>query len=151
MAALGTDQLADLIRRKHECLVKLHELGRSQVNFVSTGELTELLLVLSGKQQLLERVHLIDRELDPYRHQQPESRTWRSPDDRRRCAALADECEALLRDIVEQERQSETQLRARRDEAAARLETVQVAHQARGAYVDSSSAAASHVDFYSES
>jgi hypothetical protein len=151
MTAWDTDQLADLIRRKHECLARLHELGRSQVNFVSTGELTELLLVLSGKQQLLDQLHSIDRELDPYRHQQPESRCWRTLDDRRRCAALADECEVLLREIVEQERDSEAQLRARRDETAARLDTVHVAHQARGAYADFSSGSAAHVDFYSES
>lgn len=151
MTAWDTDQLADLIRRKHDCLTKLHELGRSQLSLVAGGELTELLLVLSGKQQLLEHLQLIERQIDPFRGQEPDSRRWRSNEDRRRCAEQVENCEALLAEIVLQERHSETQLCLRRDEAAARLQDAHLASQARGAYETSALDSAVHVDLYSES
>jgi hypothetical protein len=151
MTAWDTDQLAELIRRKHDCLLRLHEMGRSQLQLVASDELTELLLVLAGKQQLLEHLQLIERQLDPFRDQEPDSRRWRSSDDRRRCAELVDRCEGLLAEIVEQERRSEAQLCLRRDEAAARLQDVHRASQARGAYQAPVSGGPVHVDLYSES
>jgi hypothetical protein len=151
MTAWDTDQLADLVRRKHDCLARLHELGRSQVNLVAAGELNELLLVLSGKQQLLEHLQMIERQLDPFRDQAPELRRWRSSEHREQCAALIESCEALLAEIVEQERRSETQLCLRRDETAARLQGAHLASRARGAYANSTSGDAVQLDFYSES
>jgi hypothetical protein len=151
MTAWDTDQLADLIRRKHDCLAKLHELGRSQLSLVDDGELSKLLVVLAGKQQLLEHLQTIERQLDPFRDQDQESRRWRSPEDRRRCAEQIECCEALLVEIMEQERSSETQLCHRRDEAAARLQGAHVASQARGAYETSTPGGSVHLDFYSES
>jgi hypothetical protein len=151
MPTADTHHLADLIRRKHDVLAKLHELGRSQLAFVDGGELTELLVVLSGKQQLLEHLQSIERQLDPFRDQDPDSRRWASIEDRRRSAEMIDKCETLLAEIVEQERRSEAVLCLRRDEAAARLQGVHLAGRARGAYETSSPNGALHVDFYSES
>ena len=151
MTAWDTDQLADLIRRKLDCLASLHELGRSQLSLVEAGELTDLLLVLSAKQQLLERLQAIERKLDPFRDQEPESRRWRSDADRRRCAASIDRCERLLAEIVDQERTSEAQLSLRRDQAAARLQGAHLASRARGAYETPTPSSPVSVDFYSES
>ncbi len=97
--------------------------------------MTELLDVLSAKQQMIVELQRIERGLDPFRTQDPEQRSWRSPDERTRCAEQLNRCEALLAEIVRQEKHSERDLIRRRDEAAARLEGVHAASQARGAYL----------------
>ena len=85
-----------------------------------------LLDVLAVKQRLLGDLEQIERALDPFRNQQPSERPWPTPDDRRRCAAELDECERLLKEIVVQERQSESELSRRRDRTAERLQGTQI-------------------------
>jgi hypothetical protein len=134
MAFVETHLLTELVGRKHDCLARLHELGRQQLALVDSGDITQLLKVLGAKQQLLTRLQEIEGELDPFRRQQPEDRQWASPEQRARCAQVIERSEALFREIVAQEKQSEQLLGSRRDEAAARLEQAHTASQARGAY-----------------
>ncbi len=131
---LSTDLLGDLIRRKHNCLLHLRDLGARQLGLVRQGSMDELLDVLAAKQQLLVELQRIERGLDPFRGQDPEARAWRSPDDRQRCAEELARCDALLAEIMAQEKQSEQELIRRRDEAARRLQGAHTAAQARQAY-----------------
>jgi hypothetical protein len=134
MTALKTELLAELIGRKHACLTQLHELGRQQLVLVDRGETTQLLQVLSAKQQSLAELHQIERRLDPFRGDDPERRQWSSPAARAQCAALVERVDGLFREILDQERRSEELLRQRRDETAAQLAGANAARQARGAY-----------------
>ena len=134
MTNFETDVLAQLIRRKHECLRQLLEMGGKQVELVRSGSMTELLDVLSAKQRVLDRLVQIEGALAPFRDQDPEGRQWRSSDERRECAEKLDQCESMLAGIVAQEKQSEHELTRRRDEAATRLQGAHLAGQARGAY-----------------
>lgn len=134
MPFVETHLLAELIGRKHDCLAQLYELGSQQLALVDSGDITQLLKVLGAKQQLLARLQEIEGELDPFRSQQPEDRQWSSSEQRSRCAQAIQRSEALFREIVTQEKQSEQLLSCRRDEAAARLEQAHAASQARGAY-----------------
>lgn len=131
---LETDLLADLIAQKHRCLVALREMGFRQRELIRQGEINRLLDLLSGRQHAMAELQRIERKLDPFRRQDPEARSWRSADDRRRCAELAAECETLLSEIIGQEKQSESELVQKRDEVANRLQGVHAASQARGAY-----------------
>src|SRR5690606_2690930 len=106
-----------------------------QLSLIHREDMSELLSLLSAKQQLLSRLQVIERQLDPYRGQSPDERQWRSTAVRSRCAQLLDRCEALLAEIVGQEKQSEQQLRIYRDDIGSRLAGAHSAGQARSAYV----------------
>ncbi len=149
MSAFDTDLLSDWIRRKHNCLLHLRDLGRRQLELVRDGGMSELLDVLAAKQQLLVELQRVERGLDPFRGQDPDARPWRSPEDRRRCAEQLARCEALLAEIVSQEKESERDLLRRRDEAAQRLQGVHTAAQARSAYAGAVQSASSGLDMTS--
>ncbi len=147
---LETDKLAGLIQRKRDCLLSLHEMGKRQMEFVADGEMARLLDVLAAKQRVLNDLQRVERALDPFRDQDPETRLWRSAEARADCARLLDECERLLRETVEQERQSEAALTVRRDEAAVKLHGAHAAGRARGAYSNQGNSSISQLDLSSE-
>jgi len=134
MPCLETDLLADLIQRRHRCLIEMRALGLKQDSLIRQGDITRLLETLTAKQKQMEQLQEIDSELNPFRQQSPESRHWRNAETRARCAALISESETLLAEIVAQEKQSEAELCRRRDEASARLQGFHTASQTRGAY-----------------
>jgi flagellar biosynthesis/type III secretory pathway chaperone len=131
---IETDLLAELISKKHHVLEQLRELSRRQSDLIGQGEMTKLLAVLSVKQKLLVDLQRLERRLDPFRDQEPASRRWRSPEHRERSRQIAERCETLLGEIMLIEKQCESELIQRRDEAAARLQGAHAAAQARSAY-----------------
>lgn len=150
MTFTDTETLSELIRQKRDHLLTLRDLGKRQMDFVVDGDMGKLLDVLSAKQRVLNNLQHVERALDPFRDQDPETRTWRSAEARAGCARMLDECETLLKETVEQERQSEAALTVRRDEAAVRLHGAHAAGRARGAYRDSGSSTISQIDLSSE-
>ena len=151
MTPLETDTLAGLILRKRDYLLSLREMGKRQMEFVADGEMACLLDVLAAKQRVLNDLQRVERALDPYRGQDPETRLWRNAEARAECGRLLDECECLLRETVEQERQSEAALTVRRDEAAIKLHGAHAAGRARGAYASHGPSSISQLDLSSES
>jgi hypothetical protein len=150
MTAIESDLLSNLIRQKHRCLEHLCAMGRKQLDLVRGGGMTELLDVLAAKQQVLLQLQRIERELDPFRGQDPESRSWTSPERRAECAAMVAACESLLGQIIAREKESETALLRRRDEAAAQLEGTRSASAARASYLARCQVAAAQLDLASE-
>lgn len=141
-----TRRLAELVAQKHAVLTQLRELGQHQARLIEAGELGDLLKLLAVKQGCLQRLQQVERGLDPFRHQDPQARTWESPAERARCAAQADACEVLLGEILRQEKFSELRLEARRDEAAQRLAGAHWAGQARQAYASDPTGSATQLD-----
>jgi hypothetical protein len=131
---LATSKLADLIRRKHEVLVQLCELGRHQKEIVDRGETTTLLQVLATKQKMISVLQQVERELSPYHAEDPDARVWPEAGARARCAQQAAECNQLLEAVVALERDSADRMTVRRDDVAAQLNHVYAAGQARDAY-----------------
>jgi flagellar biosynthesis/type III secretory pathway chaperone len=131
---LPTSQLADLIRRKREVLAQLCDLGDKQKALVERGDTATLLKLLAAKQTLIAALQQIECELAPFHSENPEDRTWSSPNERARCALQAEECNRLLETIVELERHCGERMTARRNEVAAQLQNVHAAGQARDAY-----------------
>ncbi|MGO8752364.1 MAG: hypothetical protein ACLQNE_41020 [Thermoguttaceae bacterium] len=132
---LDTDGLSDVIHRKHNCLLHLRNLGERQLELVRRGSMTELLDLLSVKQQMLTDLQRIEHALDPFRNQDPDRRRWRTQEGREACAEELARCERLLAEIVRLEKQSEQDMICRRDEAAARLTGVHSAGHAREVYL----------------
>ncbi len=147
---MDTDILADLIHRKHQFLVQLHGMGRRQFQFVQKGDITSLLDVLAVKQGILTELQRIEIALGPFRNQKPEERFWRSTAERSRAATELDECQRVLAEIVEQEKQSEEALVRRRDETAVQLQEVSLASRARGAYTIAPPAPRRQIDLLSD-
>jgi flagellar biosynthesis/type III secretory pathway chaperone len=130
----STEQLADLIRRKHHLLMELREVGRRQAAIVSGGDIASLLNLLAAKQELIAALQTVEQTLTPYYAQDPEQRVWNSPRDRADCAQRVVECNALLEEIVRLEKAGAERMTARRNEVAEQLQQVHSAAQVRGAY-----------------
>jgi hypothetical protein len=133
-AEFETDLLSDLLRGKRSCLVQLRDMGRRQLELIEAGDMTGLLDLLACKQRAIHQLQRLERALDPFRHDDPAQRRWRTAQLRLQCAEHLEECETLLREIVNHERCGEAMLQRRRDEAAAQLQGAHVASQARSAY-----------------
>ena len=133
MTPIATDNLAALIRKKHQILVQLREIGLRQQALA--GEATpELLKLLGAKQHLISGLEMVERNLRPYHAEDPESREWRTPSDRAACAQQAQACQVLLGEVMELERQQEQRMAERRDQVASQLRQAGAARDAVGAY-----------------
>jgi hypothetical protein len=106
------------------------------MELIAAGDMTHLLKLLSTKQRLLNGLQDVERQLTPFRQQDAGQRTWASESERQRCSEAASQCEALLAEVVEHERQSELCLMAHRDRVAMQLNGFQQAAQARRAYAE---------------
>ncbi|MEX0867157.1 MAG: hypothetical protein WD030_07350 [Pirellulales bacterium] len=144
-----TEQLAELVARKHRVLTCLRDLGRRQAELIERNEIDVLLKLLSGKQRLLDELLALDGRLAPFREQDPDRRRWASDDDRARCSEVAADCERMLRQIVQQERESEQAMIRCRDETAARIDGSHKAVQVHGAYFGANQSTASSLDLSS--
>ena len=130
----ATEQLAELIRTKHQVLVQLRDIGRRQTDLVSGGEIAALLTLLASKQTLIAGLQDLERALKPHYAQNPDTRVWRTPSDRAQCAQLADQCNSLLEEIVSLEKLGAEQMDARKNEVAEQLQQVHAAAHVRNAY-----------------
>ncbi len=150
MPSLETDILFDLICSKRACLEQLREMGLRQMELIESGRMTTLLDLLAHKQQTLTELQQIERALDPFRGQAPEARQWRSEEARRRCADALHACETLLAEIVDRERRGERALVSRRDGAAAQLQQMHRAGEARASYTSPNAGPVSQLDLCSD-
>ncbi len=110
-------------------------MSRRQSDLIADGDIQRLLSVLSAKQTLLSELQKVQQRLEPFRQQDPESRTWRSLPDRQRCRTLVERCEALLGEIMMIEKQSESEMAQRRDAALSRLQESHSSAEATRAYI----------------
>jgi len=134
MQSTSTEQLAELIRKKHRVLVQLRDAGQRQSDLVASGDMPSLLKLLAAKQQLISALHGLECNLRPYYDEDPDSRHWNSPQDRAQCAQQAVECNALLDDIVRLEKLGAETMIERRNEVAEQLQQVHAAAHVRSAY-----------------
>lgn len=142
----ATSQLTERMEQKLALLGQLRDLGLHQRALIGAGDMTQLLKLLAAKQRLLAALQSIERELDRFRGDDPERRVWASAEHRLHCANAAAKCEVLLREIVDQERQSESQMQRRREEAAAQLEGVRCAAEVHHAYLRAPVSVSSQLD-----
>ncbi|MDA8745545.1 hypothetical protein N9N28_13010 [Rubripirellula amarantea] len=134
MTTLATDNLASLVRKKHQVLVQLREIGLRQQKLVDESATTSLMQLLGAKQHLIAALQMVERSLRPYQSEDPEQRTWRSPTDRATCAEQAAACQRLLAEVMELERTQEARMVERRDQVADQLRRANSAHHAADAY-----------------
>jgi flagellar biosynthesis/type III secretory pathway chaperone len=130
-----TDRLADLIERKHDVLTQLCKLSACQFRLAGHDQhIDDLMRVVATKQTLIERLLELDRHIDPFRAQPPESRTWRSEADRTRCSGLARECQAMLDELRSLEVQGTERVQSHRNAISRQLQETQSASGSIAAY-----------------
>ena len=127
------DVIEHLARRRDYCRGLL-ELSRRQRDFISAGNYDELLLVVSRKQRLLER-------LDALKRQQPEViANWNqrrgelSAELRNGCEILLREIGDALREVLDEEEHCTDQLTVRRDETRRQLSEISSGRKANSGY-----------------
>ena len=147
---MQTDLLAQLIERKQQVLSQLWQLSQRQLVLIAQGDLNGLLGLLAAKQKLLVVLQQVERELEPFRQQDPDRRVWRSPAIREQTRQRAEQCQKLLSEIIRVERECEAEVIQRRDSAATRLQGAHAAAQARQAYVGSGVVRSGQLDLSSE-
>lgn len=133
-ATATTEQLAALIAAKQHVLEILVKLSRKQLELIAASDITSLLKLLAGKQTVMTQLQSLESQLAPFRHDDPERRTWRSPAERVACQTRADRCNQLLAEAMQLEEQAEETMTMRRESAAAALTGMQTASDARSAY-----------------
>ena len=101
-----TDLLAALVAAKLKILELLARLAHKQLALADRGETTDLLKLLAAKQTVLAQLNQIERQLDPFRAQDPETRVWRTAADRQRCQRDAERCDELLAETMRVEKRA---------------------------------------------
>ncbi|MCO6047365.1 hypothetical protein NG895_25975 [Aeoliella sp. ICT_H6.2] len=134
MSSLATDNLAQLIRKKHQVLLQLRDIGLRQQQAVEAKATSTVLQLLGAKQHLIAALQMVERNLRPFQAEDPESRTWRNAEERAACARQQAECQQLLTEVMQLERDQEAKMVERRDQVAAQLRRANSAHQAASAY-----------------
>lgn len=129
-----TDQLSDLLMRKQQLLMQLERLALRQAELVAGDDWTGLVKLLSAKQKLLATLRETEAALEPFRHDDPQSRVWRSDEARTLAARLVEGASEILTRVLRLEKDAEQELVRRRDLTATRLDQMDRASEARGAY-----------------
>ena len=132
--ATGTVRLAALVSGKRQVLELLVRLSRRQLELIAGGDTSALVKLLTAKEKVLAQLQVLERQLDPFRSEDPDQREWPSPAARAACQQEADRANALLTEAMQLEREAEAAMIGRRDAAAAALASAQVASDAAAAY-----------------
>ena len=131
---MRTEKLAKLMRRKRDLLAQMLKVGLRQQELIEQEGITDLLKLLSAKQQLIDAVVQIEQALNEYRHEDPEQREWSSSEARAACAKDADDCRRLYDQIVLIESEQEQKLSNRRDDIANQLRLIQSTQSVHQSY-----------------
>ena len=146
----STQQLATLVHRKAELLTLLKQLAERQFGVIAGEDTTLLLKMLAAKQSLVDQLQAVERDLAPFRAEDPETRAWPVMEDRRRCQVEAARCETLIQEILALDRHGEGELIRRRDAAAEQLQGLHTSAHAQRAYLQMPDAVAGGLDLLSE-
>jgi hypothetical protein len=130
----NTERLAALITTKQQVLEILVQLSRRQLALIGAGDMTTLLKLLAGKQTVMSQLQTLERELAPFRDEDPEQRLWASQAERTACQVRAEQCNSLLSEAMDLEKRAETAMVDRRQATATALAAVQAGVDARAAY-----------------
>ena len=134
----ATQLLYDLILEQRKILLELKHFAETQLQIVQENELGKLVSLLATKQQAIQRLQDVDRRLNPFRDQDPDSRQWSSTEQRDECRRMAKECPRLLADVMKLEQASEEILTQQREQVTQQVDQSIARSQAAASYLQSS-------------
>ncbi|MDR1385157.1 MAG: hypothetical protein LBJ67_15105 [Planctomycetaceae bacterium] len=129
-----TKRFFQLVRKKHEWLIRIRECSRRQLQYVGEENLGALLELLAAKQKLLLEIEGVDKELAIYRVDDPEERVWSSPEIRRQCRETVTQCDTLIREILDTDGLAEQQLTEKKEAAGRQLKQLDNSARVQKAY-----------------
>lgn len=115
---LPTDLLLDLLAQKFELLGQLQQLSVRQQQLIAAADMDRLTRLLAARQTLVGHLQQLQRQLEPFRHQDPDARQWRTTFERERGRQLAAGCESRLSEILALEKRSEAEMSRHRVQAS---------------------------------
>ncbi len=136
-ASVGTsdlDTLLDLLARQRDLYQELQGLSARQQSIIAQGQTEQLLLVLSERQVLVDRLTAINKDLAPLRGRMSELTDGASEDTRMRIRGLVDEVQQLLASIIDRDEQDRRHLEASKASVGQELSRVNTAPAAINAY-----------------
>ena len=130
-----TDFLLQCMQVRCELLQGLKTLAESQAIAASHTEIDSTLGLLGRKQTLLEELAVVQQDMRPYFHDDPEQRVWKSAEHRQRCRQLSELGQRLLQETMHLEQEALQELTSRRDAVAAQLQNGRDSILAHSAYM----------------
>ena len=145
---MESQRLAQFVQCKLQIMQLLRRLAAQQLEVIAGGDTSNLLKLLAAKQTVMDQLAKLEKQLDPFRGQDPETRDWPSTAAREECQRNVETCNELLTEIMRLEKQGEMEMVRRRDAAPVQLAVMHGASEARHAYV--AAAAATGLDLSTE-
>ena len=135
---MNGNELADLIQQRWSILNHLLEISRLQMDAILQGQMSDLMRLLSDKQQPLNQLIEIAEQLGNAHEDVAKERFWTSEDARQRCRVRQEECEKMNLELLAIEAECEAKLSQNREEIRGRLARVDAGWQAVTGYSDNS-------------
>jgi hypothetical protein len=135
--SFGTKKLQELGSLKLHLLRSARELSIQQFEVMQSDDVSTLLTVLSRKSELLDTLRTLQKDLDPYREQQPEDRHWDSEEERLACRKTFEEIDRLLEELTQMDNQALEQMTKQRDAMASQIAQFATAEAVHNAYASS--------------
>ena len=126
--------LVALLERQRDKYQKLQTLSRTQTQLVQEGQTEPLLRVLAQRQQLVDELAHLHRELEPYRSAWEQVYGRLSETDRGVVSNLIKAVEQLLAEIIEQDQRDQQQLQQSKGQVGESLSQTAHAGHAMAAY-----------------
>ncbi len=144
MSENRTRKLAQLISMKAQILFQIKELVVKQKTVVDSSELSSLMSLFAAKQQLLDKLHALEKQIDPFRDEDPDLRQWDSTEERTKCQGFANYCNSVLNEITKLEQECEQTMVHQKDLMEQQLKLVDTGVRATSAYLNASVGHSSH-------
>lgn len=121
---------------RRQCFADLLQISRSQLGLVETDDYSQLLRLLGGKQQIINRLEAISIREPQLWDKWRRERERIAPGARQDCEQTLAETESLLAELLEHERIATETLAHRRDQTARQLAAVAGGSRVNQAYRD---------------
>ena len=144
-----TEQLAALLTERYDVLKQLCVLGKRQLTLAGDAEAGAIIGLLAAKQGLIDRLMRIEAALAPFRTQSPDQRHWKTQEDRAKAAAISNACDALLKEVMELDRQGLEKVQARQQQSKLQIDSAHQAASARSAYLTNEASQPRSIDIAS--
>lgn len=133
---MNGDELSGLIQQRWEILKRLLEISRKQMLAIESGQMSDLMRILSQKQRPLNDLLTIADQLRVAMDDDPERRHWPCTESRQRCRERQNECEQMHLELLAIEAECESTLSSSRQEVQDRLAKVDAGWQAASGYAE---------------
>ena len=145
-----TKHLAQLLEHKHKVLSQIRALAVRQVDLADAADASAMIGLIAAKQGLIDGLLKVEQALGPYREESPDQRCWDSRAERERVAAISEQCNALLEEIMALDRQGLEKAQARQQQTKLQIDTAHQAASARNAYTTHQATSSGRIDVASE-